>query len=65
MSFIPFANLPILNLTALDIEPYGCTHTVYAIDTRTTRVYMQQLIDGVVDDLEDMRVSRDKYLGAR
>lgn len=59
----PFADLHVAHVGAVDDQPHGRAHLVQPVLPGGAGVDVQQVVDGVVDHLEDVRVPGDKELG--
>ena len=60
---LPFANLHIADIGAVDSEADGGAYLVETIGARSTRVDVEKVVDGVEDDLQYVGMSCDKDVG--
>lgn len=61
--FRPFADLQIADVAAVDDEPHGRAHLVETVFACCARIDVQGVVPVVVDDFQDVRVSRDDQVG--
>ena len=61
----PLADLHVAHFGAVDYEPYGRAHLVEPVLPGGAGIDVQQVVDGIVDDLQDMRMSGNEKLGVQ
>ena len=60
---VQFENLHAVDPAALDLEAQGGADHMETLDSGCSRIYHQHVAFRIADNLEDMRVSADEYIG--